>query len=334
MDAISDITCGHDLSISVQRIIIVIRMPLTTTFLFAALAAGAVVRPVLQVPLGLDSFLPAPEKNPLTRETIEMGRKLFFDKRLSSDGTVSCATCHVPAHGFTDARPLAIGVAGRKGSRRVPALVNRAYGKSFFWDGRATTLEEQVLQPIVNPREMNLTLEQALERLGTGREALAQSLAAYVRTILAGNSPYDRYVAGDRSALSLVEVEGLRIFRGKGNCASCHVGPNLTDERFHGTGIAWRDNRFTDDGRFTATGQERDRGAFKTPTLREAGRRAPYMHDGSLATLEDVIDYYDRGGTRHASLDPEIQPLRLSEAEKRALAAFLRSLTGELREGL
>ncbi len=309
-------------------------MPGASTFLFAALAAGSVMRPTLQVPLGLDSYLPVPEKSPLTREKVEMGRRLFFEKRLSSDGAVSCATCHDPEHGFTDARPLAIGVAGRKGNRRVPSIVNRVYGKSFFWDGRAASLEEQVLQPILNPREMNLTMEEALERVGASREILAQSLAAYVRTILAGNSPYDRYIAGDRSAMSANEIEGLRIFRGKGNCASCHVGPNLTDERFHDTGLAWREDKFADEGRFAVTEQERDRGAFKTPTLREAGRRAPYMHDGTLATLEDVIDYYDRGGTRHALLDPEIQPLGLSQAEKRDLAAFLRSLTGVLREGL
>ena len=328
----TDITSGPDLSIFVQSIIVVL-MPLATTFLFAALGAGTIMRPTL-IPLGLDSFLPVPENNPLTPEKVEMGRKLFFEKRLSSDGTVSCATCHDPEHGFTDARPLAIGVAGRQGNRRVPSLVNRAYGKSFFWDGRAATLEQQVLQPIVNPREMNLTLEEALQRVSVGRETLAQSLAAYVRTILAGNSPYDRYVAGDRSALSAMEIDGLRIFRGKGNCASCHVGPNLTDERFHDTGIAWREDKFADDGRFTVTAQERDRGAFKTPTLREAGRRAPYMHDGSLTTLEDVINYYDRGGMRHALLDPEIQPLGLTQEEKRDLAAFVRSLTGVVREGI
>ena len=193
--------------------------------LVATIAAAVEQR--LDIPLGLDSFMPVPEANPLTTEKAAMGRDLFSDRRLSRDRTVSCATCHDPKHAFTDGKPVAEGVSGRRGQRRVPSLVNRGYGKSFFWDGRIATLEEQVLQPIVSATEMDLTVEEAVTRLRDDRrysaltsESLAQALASYVRTILAGGSPYDRYIAGDREALPDQARMGLQIFRRKGNCAS------------------------------------------------------------------------------------------------------------------
>lgn len=305
-------------------------------FLLATCAAAA---NRLDIPLGLDSFMPVPEANPLTLEEVALGRRLFSDRRLSRDATISCATCHDPEKSFTDARPTSVGVSGRRGERRVPAIVNRGYGKSFFWDGRIATLEEQVLQPIVSPAEMDLSVEEALTRVRSAyteltRDGLARALASYVRTILAGGSPYDRYIAGDQTALSEAARQGLRIFRRKGNCVSCHVGPNLTDEAYHNTGIAWREGRFRDTGRFLVSKREQDMGAFKTPTLRQVAARAPYMHDGSLATLEEVVNYYDRGGNPSAHLDPELQPLHLSAEEKAALVAFLRSLSGVVREGL
>lgn len=290
----------------------------------------------LTPPGGLDRFMPAPESNPLTLEKVALGQQLFFDKRLSRDESLACASCHDPAHGFTDARPVAIGVFGRRGSRRVPTLLNRGYGASFFWDGRVRTLEEQVLQPIVNPLEMDLPLEEAVARLRpkvNTVEELSHVLASYVRTILSGDSPYDRYLAGDRAALSALELEGLRLFRGKANCAACHLGPNLTDELFHNTGIGFGNGTFADAGRFQVTRDPRDRGAFKTPTLRGVAERAPYMHDGSLATLEEVIEHYDRGGIANPNLDEEIRLLRLTPEEKRALAAFLSALTGPVRHG-
>jgi cytochrome c peroxidase len=295
----------------------------------------------IPVPLGLDSYLPAPESNPITKEKAALGRALFFDKALSRDRSVSCATCHLPDRAFTDDKPLAVGLAGRKGTRRTPSILNRGYGKAFFWDGSAGTLEEQVVKPIVNPVEMDLPLEEALNRLreagqypSLDRDSLAAALATYVRTILSGDSPYDRYVAGDRAALSTEQLAGLRLFRGKANCASCHLGPNLTDEQFHNTGTGFFDGNFTDVGRFKVTGQPRDRGAFKTPTLREAALRAPFMHDGSLATLDDVVEHYDKGGAANPSLDREIRPLKLTAEEKRALVAFLHALSGTIREGL
>ncbi len=166
------------------------------------------------------------------------------------------------------------------------------------------------------------------------QDDLARALAAYVRTIVSGDSPYDRHVNGNHTALSELEKWGLDVFRGKGNCTDCHLGPNLTDEKFHNTGVAWRNGRLLDQGRYLVTKTEKDRGAFKTPTLRNVADRAPYMHDGSLATLEEVVEYLDRGGNRNPYLDTELLPLKLSTEEKRALVAFLHSLTGTVREGI
>lgn len=272
--------------------------------------------PRLVIPAGLDAFLPAPPGNPLTPEKIALGRKLFFDPRLSRDGTISCATCHRPDYAFADPHPLALGLANQRGDRRTPRIANRAYGYSFFWDGRAKDLESQVVQPIENPKEMGLPLREAAARVGLDEVTLQQSLATYVRTILSGDSAYDRYVLGDRDALSPIEQSGLKLFRGKAGCSSCHVGPNLSDEKRHDTGI----------------------GAvplpIKTPSLRDAAKTPPYMHDGSIATLADVIEHYNRAGQTSAGRLPELQPLALSDDEKAQLLAFLHSLNGTITEGL
>ncbi len=268
----------------------------------------------LKVPLGLDTHIPVPDGNPLTPETIALGRKLFFDKRLSKDNSIACATCHDPKRAFTDELPRAKGINGQIGPRRSPRILNRAWGKSFFWDGRSPTLEDQVVQPIANPIEMGLPLDEAVARLGISETTLRRALASYVRTILAGNSPYDRFLAGDRAALTGQQQKGLQLFRGKAGCISCHLGPNLTDEELHQTGAG-----LLDSGK-----------PFKTPSLRQIAEAAPYFHDGSAPTLETVIDHYDKGEAN----DPEIRPLHLSPAEKRALADFLKSLTGDIQEGL
>ncbi|MBI3666505.1 MAG: c-type cytochrome [Acidobacteria bacterium] len=288
----------------------------------------------LDIPLGLDAYMPVPEDNPITPEKVTLGRKLFFDRRLSRNKRVSCATCHDPRRAFTDGRPVAAGIFGKRGTRSAPTLVNRGYGAAFFWDGRIRTLEEQVLKPIQDPKEMDMTLAEASKRVRISTGELAAALASYVRTILSGNAPADRYLNGDREALSEEARQGLNLFRGKANCSACHVGPNFTDERFHNTGVAWPEGRLLDPGRFTVTGNEADRGAFKTPTLREIARTAPYMHDGSLISLEDVVEYYDRGANRNPYLDLELRPLRLTREEKQALIAFLQSLSGKICEGL
>lgn len=312
--------------------------------LTAVLAAGP-----RTPPLGLDAYMPVPESNPLTAEKIALGRKLFFDTALSSDRTVSCATCHDPKLGFTDGKPMAVGVGGKKGPRRTPRLINRGYGKLFFWDGRAPTLEDQVIQPIQNPIEMVIGLEEVVARLeaeptyqaafhkafgrSPGVEGLQQALASYVRTIVSGNSPYDRFVAGESDALTPAQRRGLEIFRSKGNCAVCHLGPNLTDEEFHNTGVGWKDTASGDVGRAKITGDAADSGAFKTPTLREVAAGGPYMHDGSLVALADVIEFYDKGGERNPHLSREMQRLGLTAPEKADLLEFLKALSGEVREG-
>ena len=287
-----------------------------------------------RVPLGLDLFMPIPEDNPLTVERIELGRRLFHDQRLSRDRSLTCASCHDPRRAFSGRQPRAIGVFGRTGRRNAPALLNRGYGRAFFWDGRMPTLEAQVLQPIQDVNEMDLPLDEAAARVGLDIESISQALASYVRSIFSGDSPYDRFVNGNGTALSRQQQEGLRIFRGKGNCTTCHVGPTLSDEEFHNTGVAWRDGQFQDEGRAAVTRNPRDRGAFKTPTLREVALTAPYMHDGSFRRLEEVVAFYDEGGRPNPRLDPDLRPLGLTAVERRALVAFLRSLSGSIQEGV
>jgi cytochrome c peroxidase len=280
---------------------------------------------VLRPPLGLDLYMPVPDANPLTPAKIALGRTLFFDKRLSRDGTLSCASCHDPKLAFSDGRKVARGIGGAEGIRSAPAIVNRGYGKTFFWDGRAKTLEQQALEPILNPKELGMTEAEVERRVGLKIADVTAALASYVRTIRSGDSRFDRYAAGMSGALNDLEKAGLALFRGKARCTTCHAGPNFTDEDTHNTGIAWRDGQLADQG----AGE----GKFKVPTLREVARTAPYMHDGSLATLEDVVDYYDRGGNANPGLDEDLRPLHLSAKEKRALVAFLRSLSGTIREG-
>jgi cytochrome c peroxidase len=306
-----------------------------------------------RLPLGLDVYRPAPGDNPMTDDKVRLGRRLFFDPLLSRDGSITCATCHQPERAFADGRTVSIGVLGRRGARNVPAVINRVYGASFSWDGRAPTLEQQVLAPIEHRDELGMSVDEVIDRLkrdrryadafravfdrSVSRDDLARALASYVRSILAGDAPIDRYLARGHEALDATALAGLRLFRGKANCTACHAGPTFTDERFHNTGVAWRQSgdggAFQDEGRASVTGRPADRGAFKTPTLREVGRTAPYMHNGSFTGLEDVIEFYDRGGRPNPQLDPELRPLRLTGVEKMALAAFLRSLSGTVVEG-
>ena len=279
----------------------------------------------LVIPLGLDLYMPVPESNPMTVENVALGRALFSDRRLSADGSIACASCHHPGRAFADGRPVAVGIEGRRGIRNVPALINRGYGRAFSWDGRHLSLEAQVLAPIRGPKRDGFLVGRGSGARGPHPDAMGAALASYVRSILSGGSRFDRFTSGDREALSPVERQGLQIFRGKGNCTACHVGPNFSDERTHNTGVAWRAGRLTDPG---AGG-----GAFKTPTLREIARTAPYMHDGSLATLRDVVDFYAGGDPSTPGLDEEIRPLKLTMEEKDALVALLQTLSGELREG-
>jgi cytochrome c peroxidase len=331
--------------------------------------------------LGLPA-LEIPAENPITPEKVALGRKLFFDRRLSPNGTMSCAMCHVPEQGFT-AHELAtpVGMEGRSVRRNAPTVLNAGFQKRLFHDGREVALEDQVWGPLLAPNEMgNPSIGYVVERVRALRdyaglfeaafggkpassERIGAALAAYERTLVAGDSRFDRWrFGGDAAALTDVEKRGFELFVGKARCAACHrVGESdalFTDHGFHNTGIGWRrtyavpertrveiapgvfaelDRRTIesfsepppkDVGRYEITLDPADRWAYKTPSLRNVALTAPYMHDGSLATLEAVIEFYDRGGIDNPEKSALVAPLGLSADERAALAAFLRSLTG------
>ncbi|MEX1258291.1 MAG: cytochrome c peroxidase [Gemmatimonadota bacterium] len=295
--------------------------------------------------LGLDPIVPTPIDNPPTSPKLALGARLFFDPILSADGTGTCASCHQPERAFGDSTRVSLGIRDQPTSRNAPPLVNRAWGRSFFRDGRAPSLEAAVLQPVQNPAELGVTLTELEARLaaspeyrrlfrttfgaspaGPTAEQAAAALAVFIRSLQVGGAPVDRFHAGDSTALTPLQQEGRALFFGRARCSSCHIGTNFTDEGFHNTGVAVRSG---DPGRFGVTRRADHTGAFRTPTLRETLRTAPYMHDGRLATLEEVIEFYDGGGVPNPNLDFQIRPLRLSSREKEALLAFLRALSSE-----
>lgn len=297
----------------------------------------------LELPLGLQKEVAyIPPDNPLTSKKIDLGRQLYFDGRLSADGTVSCATCHAPDKGFSDGRPTSTGIKGQVGKRNAPVTFNRIFSQEQFWDGRSPSLEDQALGPVQNPIEMGHTLkgmvatlsaikgyrEQFRQVFGTTVTAsgVAKAIAAFERSLVCGNSAFDRYEDGDDAALSERELRGLDLFREKGSCVRCHTGFAFTDERYHNIGVGF-DKQNPDLGRYDVTKKESDKGAFKTPTLRHIAASAPYLHDGSAKTLEDVIEFYDKGGIKNPNLSDEIKPLNLTTTEKAELVAFLESLS-------
>jgi cytochrome c peroxidase len=322
-----------------------------------------------------------PKDNPMTAEKVALGRELFFDKRLSADGSISCADCHAPERAFTDGKRIAEGIGGRTGSRNSPTLLNAMFNTGQFWDGRAESLEAQARLPLVNPDEMGKqTDEQIIARLRAlpdytnrfgrvfGRpitmDAVARAIAAFERTLVAGNSPFDRYQAGDSNALGSAARSGMILFRGKARCNVCHTinqglgaYPFLSDGNFRNTGVAAvatgfaavsrRAMQVASDfkpallaelnkqpdsqllGRFLVTGNTLDIGAFRTPSLRNVELTAPYFHDGSAATLADVVKFYVKGGSENAFRDWQLEPVDLSEDEQRDLVEFLRALTSD-----
>jgi cytochrome c peroxidase len=308
----------------------------------------------VNAPLGLPPLI-VPEDNPLTAESIALGRRLYFEKQLSSDNTFSCGSCHSPYIRFADGLKVASGVSGQQGARNTPTVLNAAYHLTQFWDGRATSLEHQAGFPIANSKEMNLPHEACVTKLsaipsyknefakafGPGpitMDKIQKAIASFERTLLSGNAPFDRYqYGGEKQSLSASAIRGLAIFTDKqrGNCVTCHtIGEQFalfTDNKFHnlGTGLD-ASGELKDVGRFAQTNVEADRGAFRTPSLRNVANTAPYMHDGSLKTLTEVIDFYIGGGSSNPQLDPEIKPLKLSAQDRADLIAFLESLTGEL----
>jgi cytochrome c peroxidase len=302
----------------------------------------------LVIPFGLEeTAVVIPADNPLTAEKIELGRTLFFDKRLSQDNTIACASCHLATHAFTDGKPVSTGIRGQKGGRSAPASFNRVFSSAQFWDGRAPTLEAQSVGPFTNPIEhgfanydvMNAKMMKIAgyrklfkqvfgdENITTDR--VGKAIASFQRTVLSGNSPADKFDQGQQpGAISESAQKGLTLFRDKARCTKCHSGFNFTDEKFHNIGIGWDDNK-VDLGRYMVTSNAEELGAFKTPTLREIARSAPYMHDGRFKTLEEVVNFYNKGGVKNPHQDPLILPLELTDQEKSDLVAFLRTLNGE-----
>lgn len=308
----------------------------------------------LKAPLGLPP-VPVPADNPPTAETIALGRKLYYDTKLSADNTVSCATCHGPTFHFTDGKAVSAGVGGKTGKRGAPTVLNAAYSPVQFWDGRAASLEDQAAGPIANPIEMNLSHADCVAKLNADAEypalfakafgpgpvtmdKIQKSIASFERTVIAGDSPFDRYqYGGDKKAMSASAIRGLAIFKDAklGNCAVCHTIEEkyalFSDGKFHNIGVGIGSNgELLDLGRFDQTKVESDKGAFRTPTLRNIAKTAPYMHDGSQKTLRDVVDFYVGGGSSSPYLDKEIKELKLSGQERADLVAFLEALTGEL----
>ena len=288
-------------------------------------------------PAGLPP-VPHPQDNPPTEAKISLGKQLYFDGRLSRDNKVSCASCHDSAKGYSNGERFATGVEGKKGGRSAPTVINAAYQTFQFWDGRAGSLEEQALGPIQNPIEMNMTLPEVVKKLngidgyrkqfqavfGTDvtSEGIGKAIAAYERTVLSGDAPFDRFQAGDKGALSDAAQRGMKLFFGKAHCSACHVGANFSDNAFHNVGIGM-DKPQPDAGREAISKLSGDRGSFKTPTLREIARTAPYMHDGSLKTLEEVVGHYNKGGIPNAFLDEEVFARQLTREESADLVNFL-----------
>jgi cytochrome c peroxidase len=285
--------------------------------------------------------LKVPEDNALTAEKVALGKQLFFDKRLSKDGSASCETCHLPEKGWTDAKALSTKVGGAVNTRHTPTLWNVGYNDLYYWDGRAPTLEKQI--EAAWKGQMGAEPGDIAKAIGKipgyevqfktifGAEATADSilkaLASFVRTLRSGGSPWDKYEAGDKAAVGKEAVRGFELFRNKAGCAACHAPPLYTDNGFHNVGIGF-DKPEPDLGRGKTTKDEKDIGAFKTPTLRSVETSGPYFHDGRAGTVEDAVDYMLSGGIsdKNPQLDKRMKKVKLSAAERSDLLAFVKAL--------
>lgn len=287
--------------------------------------------------------IPAPADNPVTQGKVELGFRLWFEPRLSAGNRMTCATCHNHTMGFSNAQVNAAGVTGVRGDRNVPTIYGAVHQRESFWDGRAKTLEIQALGPIENPIEMNESIPNVLKKLenvpyyqqkfkevfGTGpsAEGIAKAMASFERALTMAPTPYERFQKGETTAMNEAQQRGMRVFfSGRGRCFMCHQGQAFTNQLYVNIGVGM-DKANPDLGRFNVTKMPWDRGSFKTPTLLNIAQTAPYMHDGSVDTLQDVVEHYNKGGIKNEALDPRIVPLNLSEAEKTELVAFLRALS-------
>jgi len=300
--------------------------------------AGAGVTLILPNGLQADAAF-VPDDNPATPDKIALGKQFFWDKRWSKSGTVACVSCHQPGHGWTDPQTFSTNFEGKPTPRRAPTIVNRLFSDRQLWTGLRATLEDQARNDSNRSDETivaqlgAIPAYQAQHRKVFGRDldadGVAKAIAAYVRTIVSGNAPYDRFKSGDKAALSVSAQRGLALFEGKASCLRCHAGFNFTDEGYRNIGVGM-DKEKPDLGRFIVTKHEADKGAFKTPTLRDVAKRAPYMHDGSEKTLAEVVAFYDRGGVKNPWLSSDVRPLHLTAQEQADLVEFLKALTGEI----
>ena len=308
------------------------------------------IKPPTPAPLGMEVFFE--DVKPPSPASVRLGRWLFYDTRLSADKTIACASCHKPEYAFSEITPVSTGIKGQKGGRKAPTFINKAVtlAPHFFWDGRAHSLEDQVLGPIANPIEMGNTHEAMIDTLShvqgykpyfkeafgsedITKERVAQAIADYERTRVSGNSPYDRWRFNhENDAVSAAAKRGHDLFFDTAGCAQCHTGSSFSDSLFHNLGVGWdpATNTFKDEGRYAVTKKPEDRGAFKTPVLRDVSKHAPYMHDGSIATLREVVELYNKGGIANPNLTRgRIKPLGLKDADVDAIVAFLESLDGQ-----
>ena len=294
----------------------------------------------LRLPGGLvERFAYIPQDNPLAADKLNLGKQIFWDRRWSKSQTVACVSCHQPEHGWSDPRQFSLDHAGKPTLRHAPTIINRLFSTAQGWPGHRKSLEELFYHlPFTSPETIAQNLghiqgyQEQFQRVfntAVTAEGVAKALAAYTRTILSGDAPYDRFKAGNHSALSSEAQRGLVLFEGKARCVRCHTGANFTDEEYHNIGVGM-EQEHPDLGRYTVTKHEADKGAFKTPTLRNVAKRGPYMHDGSLGTLAQVIEYYDKGGNPNPWLSSKSQPLHLTVREQADLVAFLHALTGEI----
>lgn len=325
---------------------------LVASAILFATHAGA-VPPPLPVPAPTEAdkqwrLAPAPQPadNVGTPARVELGRALFFEPRLSGNGAMSCASCHNPSLGWSDGLKTAVGKGGKVLGRATPTVTNTAYNTQFMWDGRKKSLEDQALGPLQSADEMNTDFNVALARLrsipqyaamfdkaypgeGISKDTIAKAIAAFERTLISNESAFDRWLAGDRKAITMSQWRGFKVFAdpSKGNCAVCHSGANFTDNSYHNIGLA--QGREADIGRFKIHNVASMKGAFKTPTLRDIELTAPYFHNGSAATLNQVVGHYARGGDDRSNLSPFMKPLKLNDREKADLVAFMKALTGK-----
>ncbi|MBI3608931.1 MAG: cytochrome-c peroxidase [Nitrospirae bacterium] len=297
--------------------------------------------------LGPLPAVPIPMTNLQTPAKVELGKELFFDPRLSGNDHWACSTCHNPSFGYTDNLPRSLGFGDEKElGRHSPTIINVAYNSAQFWDGRAATMEEQAMGPIVAAREMNSDPQVMIKKISGipayteqfkqvfGEEPtlknIGMAIAAFERTVVTGESAFDRYIKGDKQALNDQQKRGLILFVSRAACTQCHKGANFTDSSFQNLGLPQSGPLKEDLGRYNVTKDPNDKGAFKVPSLRNIEMTAPYMHTGAFKTLEEVVEFYNQGGGSGPNKTPKLLPLNLTDGEKKDLVAFLKGLTGPL----